>query len=67
MKVPSVIDKVCAWKRRSRISYELNSMSDRNLADIGIARGDIPSAVAGSPYTQKIMQITHYLTAVRTA
>jgi len=47
MKVPSLINRVRAWKRRTRISYELNSMSDRDLADIGITRGDISSIVQG--------------------
>ncbi len=47
MKVPSVIDTVRAWKRRNRISYELNSMSDHDLADIGITRSDIGNVVHG--------------------
>ena len=47
MKVPSLINRVRAWKRRSRISYELNSMSDHDLADIGITRGDIARVVQG--------------------
>ena len=47
MKVPSMINTFRAWKRRSRISYELNSMNDHDLADIGITRGDIGNVVRG--------------------
>ncbi|MBT3172092.1 MAG: DUF1127 domain-containing protein [Rhodospirillaceae bacterium] len=36
-----------SWLNRSRTSYELSNMSDRQLADIGIARGDIDAVVRG--------------------
>ncbi|MDO9706999.1 DUF1127 domain-containing protein [Paracraurococcus lichenis] len=34
-------DTVFGWVARARIRAELNSLSDRELADIGLSRGDI--------------------------
>ncbi len=36
-----------SWLDRSRVNYELSNMSDRQLADIGIARSDIDAVVSG--------------------
>ncbi len=47
MTVFPVIDFLRAWHKRSRISYQLGRMSDRDLADIGITRGDIDAVVRG--------------------
>ena len=47
MTVFPVIDVLRAWHKRSRISYQLGRMSDRDLADIGITRGDIDAVVRG--------------------
>lgn len=33
------------WSRRRRTAAELNALSDRELADIGITRGDIGAIV----------------------
>ncbi len=41
------INTLRSWRNRTRVDYELNSMSDRQLADIGIARGDIDAVVHG--------------------
>ena len=35
------------WRERSRVNYELTNMNDRQLADIGLARGDIDAVVHG--------------------
>jgi uncharacterized protein YjiS (DUF1127 family) len=32
---------VSEWSRRRRMAAELNSLSDRELADIGLSRGEI--------------------------
>ena len=42
-----LINTLRSWRNRSRVSYELSSMSDRQLADIGIARGDIDAVGHG--------------------
>jgi len=36
-----------SWRERRAATAELSSLSDRNLADIGLTRGDIPAAVRG--------------------
>jgi uncharacterized protein YjiS (DUF1127 family) len=47
MFADSLISTFRAWHNRSRVSYELSSMSDRQLADIGISRNDIDAVVSG--------------------
>lgn len=39
---------VAAWRERQRITIELQAMSDRDLADIGLCRGDIAAVAEGS-------------------
>lgn len=34
------------WKARRQVEHELYSLTDRELNDLGIARGDIPHIVA---------------------
>ena len=41
------INTLRSWRNRTRVDYELNSMSDRQLADIGIGRSDIEAVVNG--------------------
>jgi uncharacterized protein YjiS (DUF1127 family) len=36
-----------AHRERSRISYELSTYSDRELAELGLGRGEIPAVAAG--------------------
>ena len=43
----SILKAVREWRNRSRANYELSTMSDRQLADIGISRGDIDAVVHG--------------------
>jgi len=38
----SIIDYLHAWKRYGLAVRELSSLNDRELADIGITRSDIP-------------------------
>lgn len=38
---------VADWSRRRRTSTELNALTDRELADIGLTRGDIGHIVNG--------------------
>ncbi len=47
MFTDTVISTIRAWQNRSRVNHELNAMSDRQLADIGISRNDIDAVVSG--------------------
>jgi uncharacterized protein YjiS (DUF1127 family) len=47
MFTDSLISNLRAWHNRGRVSRELSAMSDNQLADIGIARGDIDAVVNG--------------------
>ena len=40
--VSSIIRFIQHWKRYGRVVQELSRLSDRELADIGITRGDRP-------------------------
>ena len=42
-----LINALRSWRSRSRVSLELSSMTDSQLADIGISRGDIDAVVHG--------------------
>ena len=44
----SITDKFSAWRRYREAVRELSSLSDRDLADIGIRRGDIHFVVANA-------------------
>lgn len=35
------------WRRNRRAERDLDSLSDRELADLGLSRADIPLAVRG--------------------
>ena len=37
------------WRERNRARHELQRLSDRDLADIGLTRGSIESAVRADP------------------
>jgi uncharacterized protein YjiS (DUF1127 family) len=37
----NIRDRFARWQRYSRTVNELNALSNRDLADLGIARGDI--------------------------
>ena len=41
-----LLDQFNAWRGRRAAERELSSLSDRDLADIGLSRQDIASAVA---------------------
>ena len=43
----SIFRVLRSWQERSRIRSELLSMSDRQLSDIGIGRGEIDAVVRG--------------------
>lgn len=43
-----IVDAFRSWRRRSQIRYELYNLSDRQLADIGLARSDIEAVASGS-------------------
>jgi uncharacterized protein YjiS (DUF1127 family) len=45
--INGVFDAVVAWKDRRATRAALNSLSDRELDDIGITRADINSIVRG--------------------
>lgn len=42
-------DVLFGWIERARIRAELNSLTDRDLADIGLSRGEIGRVVAAAP------------------
>ena len=42
-----VLNAVRRWREQGRVLNELQSMDDRQLADIGLSRGDIQSVASG--------------------
>ena len=44
----NVFKAIKQQRAHNRACHELNSLSDRELADLGIFRADIPSVVAGN-------------------
>ena len=42
LSLARAFEAVSEWSRRRRAAAELSSLTDRELADIGITRGDIP-------------------------
>ena len=40
--------RLAAWRRERETIRELSQLSNRELADLGIGRGDIPSVAAGA-------------------
>jgi uncharacterized protein YjiS (DUF1127 family) len=44
--IKTIIEKVAAWRRYRETMRELSSMSDLELADIGVHRCDIPHIAA---------------------
>lgn len=49
MNIATVTQAVRQWKERNRARHELQRLSDRDLADIGLSRSGIESAVRGDP------------------
>lgn len=43
----SLLNNLRRWRDRRTAAEELRSLSDRNLADIGLTRDDIPSVIRG--------------------
>jgi uncharacterized protein YjiS (DUF1127 family) len=43
----SLLENFRSWRERRAAEAELNALSDRNLADIGLRREDIPRVVRG--------------------
>ena len=41
-----IADGIAQWKQYNRTYNELASLSDRDLADLGISRAEIPSVAA---------------------
>lgn len=41
-------DALFGWSARARVRHELMALTDRELADIGLTRGDIGRVVAGT-------------------
>ncbi|MDE0050740.1 MAG: DUF1127 domain-containing protein [Rhodospirillales bacterium] len=48
MDFASITQAVRNWQERHRARRELESLTDRELADIGISRGCIDAAVRGT-------------------
>jgi uncharacterized protein YjiS (DUF1127 family) len=42
---PSIASRFAAWRQRRAAVAELSALSDRELADIGLTRQEIPTAV----------------------
>ena len=47
MIASNVVRAIRRWQERGRVINELQSMDDRQLADIGLSRGDIESVATG--------------------
>jgi len=43
----ALLNKLRDWRARRAAAEELNALSDRSLADIGLTRDDIPTVVWG--------------------
>lgn len=44
----TIVTPVVEWRRREALRVEMEELDDRTLADMGIARSDIPAIVAGT-------------------
>ena len=44
----TIAEKVSAWRRYREAVRELSQLTDRELEDIGVRRGDIPFIAAGA-------------------
>ena len=49
MDIAAIAQAVRQWQERGRARRELQRLSDRDLADIGLSRSGIESAVRGDP------------------
>ena len=49
MDIAHITQAVQRWQERNRARHELQRLSDRDLADIGLTRGSIESALRGNP------------------
>ncbi len=46
--IKSITEKLAAWRRYRDAVRELSQLTDRELDDIGVRRGDIPFIAAGA-------------------
>ena len=46
--IKSIKSRLAAWRQHRETIRELSMLSDRELADLGIGRGDIPFVADGS-------------------
>jgi uncharacterized protein YjiS (DUF1127 family) len=44
----TIAEKLSAWRRYREAVRELSQLTDRELEDIGVRRGDIPFIAAGA-------------------
>lgn len=44
----TIAEKLTAWRRYREAVRELSQLTDRELEDIGVRRGDIPFIAAGA-------------------
>ena len=61
MQVPHLIDYNGKKLIIKRTIKELNQLSDAELNDIGLGRGDIYSVAHGDPHHKKSAQVNHNL------
>lgn len=47
------LNRFRAWRRAARDAQQLRAMSDRELADLGLGRGEIAARLAGEPQKPK--------------
>jgi uncharacterized protein YjiS (DUF1127 family) len=53
-----IFGRIATWYARQRLSQDLEALDDRLLADIGIARHEIPAAVkAAHPYVVEATKV----------
>ncbi len=46
--IKTITEKLMAWRRYREAVRELSQLSDRELEDIGVRRGDIPFIASGA-------------------
>ena len=49
MNVAAIFRGIRNWRESSLTTHKLARFSDRDLADIGLSRGEIDSGLAGDP------------------
>ena len=54
--IANAVDAIEGERRRCVLERQLNALDDRAMADIGIARGQIPASASASPDTPQLLR-----------